>query len=152
MVFGTLSVIYYTFLLCSYSWAECIFFFPALFGFLSLLWLLWGCNVFSCPVCRPPQSPPPFMYWFGRKITVRARLCSQVTVRGVGNIHFLPGLFPPAYSCSVIHLSKLQDLKPAIHLPDFGNFTVLQLDWCMTPLLLPRWVMFHVLRGGSREQ
>lgn len=151
MVFGTLSVIYYTFLLCSYSWAECIFFSLLCLGFFPCFDFCEAVMFSAVPSVVPP-SPPPFTYWFGRKITVRARLCSQVTVRGVGNIHFLPGLFPPAYSCSVIHLSKLQDLKPAIHLPDFGNFTVLQLDWCMTPLLLPRWVMFHVLRGGSREQ
>lgn len=152
MVFGTLSVIYYTFLLCSYSWAECIFFFPLFCLGFSPCFDSCEAVMFSAVTASPP---PPFMYWFGRKITVRAQLCSQVTVRGVGGhfiCHFLSGLFPPACSCSVIHLSKLQDLKPAIHLPDFGNFTVLQLDWCMTPLLLPRWVMFHVLRGGSREQ
>lgn len=113
--------------------AQHVFFFsPALYEFLSLLWLLWGCNVLSWFI-----SSLLFMYQFGREITVRAQLCGQATVRGCGRtlhlLRFFSGLFPPACLCSVIHLSQLQDLKPTIHLADFRNFMVPQLDWCMIP-------------------
>lgn len=62
----------------------------------------------------------------------------------------LSGLFPPACPCSLMHLSALQDHKPAVHVS--ASRTAQSAGLTCEPLLLPQWVAFHVLPKGSRKQ
>lgn len=138
MVFGTFSSYFFTHFFSAPTVEQNIFY-PA-HGFLSLLCLLWGCDIFSCfpplHLLSIPFPPASIHVSLAEKSRWELNCAARRLWGGVGEhfiCRFLSGLFPPACSCSVIHLSQLQDLKPAIHLTDFRNFTALQLDWCMTP-------------------
>lgn len=94
-------------------------------------------------------SPLLFMCRFGRKTPVRCGQWGGVGERSICPV--LSGLFPPACLCSLMHLSPLQDHKPAClciqKLPS-------QLDWPVSPcsLLSGLHSMCCLKAVGSRTQ
>lgn len=150
MVFGTFFnyLLHISFLLLQLSR---MYFFPLLCMGFSPCFDSCEAVMFSAAFFPPLL----FMYWFGRKISVRAQSCGLATVRGSGR---------------TLHLSfSFRSISSSLFVLSYTPFTTVgpqasnSSPWLQKlhspaarlmcdPLLFPRWVMFHVLCGGSWEQ